>query len=142
MRRNLFWLSDEQWSRIGPYLPADVRGVERVDDRRVISGIVHVLKSGCRWCDCPPEYGPATTIYNRFVRWAERGIWENLFRALAGKGRSADMQMIDSTHIKAHRSAAGGKGGSKSRRLAAQEEGATRRFTHSQMLKGVFLPSY
>jgi transposase len=66
MRRNLFWLSDEQWFRIEPHLPTDVRGVERVDDRRVISGIVHVLKSGCRWCDCPPEYGPPTTIYNRF----------------------------------------------------------------------------
>src|SRR5947208_7327111 len=71
MRKNLFWLNDEQWSRIEPLLPTDVRGVERQDDRRVISGIVHVLKSGCRWCDCPPEYGPHTTIYNRFVRWAE-----------------------------------------------------------------------
>jgi transposase len=83
--------------------------VERADDRRVISGIVHVLKSGCRWCDCPPEYGPPTTIYNRFVRWARRGVWENLFRELAGNGRSTDTQMIDSTHVKAHRSAAGGK---------------------------------
>ena len=69
MRKNLFWLSDEQWKRIEPHLPTDIRGVERADDRRVISGIVHVLKSGCRWCDCPPEYGPSTTIYNRFVRW-------------------------------------------------------------------------
>jgi transposase len=142
MSRKLFWLTDQQWSRIEPRLPADVRGKERVDDRRVISGIVHVLKSGCRWCDCPPEYGPPTTIYNRFVRWAERGVWQNLFLALVGKGRSAHMQMIDSTHIKAHRSAAGGKGGSKGRRLAAQEEGAIRRFTHSQMLKDVSLPSY
>jgi transposase len=57
MRKNLFWMSDEQGRRIEPHLPTDVRGVERVDDRRVISGIVHVLKSGCRWCDCPPEYG-------------------------------------------------------------------------------------
>jgi len=57
MRRNLFWLSDDQWHQIEPYLPTDVRGKERVDDRRVISGIVHVIKSGCRWCDCPPEYG-------------------------------------------------------------------------------------
>ena len=103
MRKNLFWLSDEQWKRIEPHLPTDIRGVERADDRRVISGIVHVLKSGCRWCDCPPEYGPSTTIYNRFVRWAERGIWENLFRHLAGRGRSLDTQMIDSTHVKAHR---------------------------------------
>ena len=84
MRKNLFWLSDEQWARIEPHLPTDVRGVERVDDRRVISGIVHVLKSGCRWCDCPLEYGPSTTIYNRFVRWARRGLWEKLFRELAG----------------------------------------------------------
>jgi transposase len=69
-----------------------------------------VLKSGCRWKDCPEAYGPSTTIYNRFNRWARRGIWENLLRALAGLGRSADTQMIDSTHIKAHRSASGGKG--------------------------------
>ena len=65
MRKNLFWLSDEQWGRIAAHLPTDVRGVDRVDDRRVISGIIHVLKSGCRWRDCPPEYGPPTTIYNR-----------------------------------------------------------------------------
>src|SRR6201996_8158140 len=90
MRKSLFWLSDEQWKRIEPHLPTDVRGVERADDRRVISGIVHVLRSGRRWCDCPPEYGPATTIYNRFVRWPRRGIRENLFRELAGNGRTAE----------------------------------------------------
>jgi transposase len=131
----LFWLSDEQWERLEPHLPTDVRGVERADDRRVISGIVHVLKSGCRWSDCPEVYGPPTTIYNRFSRWARRGIWENLFRQLAGRGRSTDLQMIDSTHIKAHRSASGGKGGKKNRRLVAREVGATLRFTHSQMLR-------
>jgi transposase len=141
VRKNLFWLNDVQWKRIEPYLPTDVRGVVRADDRRVISGIVHVLKSGCRWSDCPPEYGPSTTIYNRFVRWARRGIWENLFRELAGNGRSADTQMIDSTHVKAHRSAAGGKGGNTSRLLAVRAEGETRRFTHSQMLKDASSPS-
>lgn len=141
MSRNLFWLSDEQWERIEPHLPTDVRGKERVDDRRVISGIVHVLKSGCRWCDCPEVYGPPTTIYNRFVRWARRGVWERLFRVLAENGRSLDTQMIDSTHVKAHRSAAGGKGGSKSRLLAVRAEGVTRRSTHSQMLKGDLSPS-
>ena len=136
MSRNLFWLSDEQWQRIEPHLPTDVRGVERKDDRRVISGIIHVLKSGCRWSDCPEAYGPYKTIYNRFARWAYRGIWENLFRELAGRGRSTEMQMIDSTHIKAHRSAAGGKGGSRNRLLVARVAGATRRYTHSQMLRG------
>jgi transposase len=136
MSRNLFWLSDEQWQRIEPQLPNKVRGKKRVDDRRVISGIVHILRSGCRWSDCPEAYGPVTTIYNRFARWARRGIWENLFRELAGSGRSAHMQMIDSTHVKAHRSAAGGKGGNRNRLLAARVAGATRRFTHSQMLRG------
>ena len=141
MRRNLFWLSDEQWVQIEPHLPTDVRGKKRVDDRRVISGILHVLKSGCRWCDCPPEYGPPTTIYNRFVRWAERGVWERLLRALASRGRSTQTQMIDSTHVKAHRSASGGKGGSRNRRLAARAAGATRRSMHSQTLRAAFFPS-
>jgi transposase len=141
MSRNPFWLNDEQWGRIEPHLPTDVRGKERVDDRRVISGILHVLKSGCRWCDCPEAYGPPTTIYNRFVRWARRGVWENLFRELAWTGRSGATQMIDSTHVKAHRSAAGGKGGSISRRLAVREVGAIRRSMHSQMLRAVFSPS-
>ena len=86
MRRKLYWLSDDQWQRIAPLLPTDVRGKERVDDRRVISGILHVLKSGCRWCDCPPDYGPHTTMYNRFVRWAHRGVWERLFREHAQRG--------------------------------------------------------
>ena len=141
MRSNLFWLNDEQWRQIEPHLPTDVRGKERVDDRTVISGILHVLRSGCRWKDCPPEYGPPTTIYNRFVRWAERGVWERLFRELPARGRSGDIQMIDSTHVKAHRSASGGKGGSRSRRSAVRAAGATRKSTQSQMLRAVFFPS-
>ncbi len=134
MMTNLFWLTDEQWQRIEPHLPTDVRGVARVDDRRVISGIVHVLKSGCRWCDCPPEYGRATTIYNRFVRWARRGIWDELFRQLAGSGRSTDTRMIDAMCVKARRS--GGRGKTRNRLLVARAEGATRRSMHSQMLEG------
>ncbi len=141
MRNNLFWLSDEQWRQIEPHLPTDVRGKDRVDDRRVISGILHVLKSGCRWCDCPLEYGPYTTIYNRFVRWAERGIWKRLFRELAAGGRSTHIQMIDSTHVKAHRSASGAKRGNLSRRSAARAAGVTRKSMQSQMLKAAFFPS-
>ncbi len=139
--RNLFWLTDEQWAKIAPLLPTDVRGIARVDDRRVISGILHVLKSGCRWCDCPPEYGPPTTIYNRFVRWAKRGVWERMFEELSRRGRSSGTQMIDSTHIKAHRSAAGGKGGSKIRRSDARVVGAIRKYMLSVMPKDVFFPS-
>jgi transposase len=141
MRSNLFWLNDDQWRQIKPHLPTDVRGKDRVDDRRVISGILHVLKSGCRWCDCPPEYGPPTTIYNRFVRWAERGVWERLFRELAARGRSSETQMIDATYVKAHRSAAGAKRGSRRRRLAARGAAEIRKSTQSQMLRAVFFPS-
>ena len=82
---DFFWFSDAQWARIGPLLPTDTRGMARVDDRRVRSGIVHALRNGGRWADCPREvYGPKKTLYNRFVRWPERGIWERIFSALAG----------------------------------------------------------
>jgi transposase len=141
MRKNLFWLTDQQWTQIEPHLPTDVRGKDRVDDRRVISGIIHVLKSGCRWCDCPPEYGPPTTIYNRFTRWARRGVWEKLFRELATRDRATETHMIDSTHIKAHRSASGGKGGSRRKRLDARGAGEAQKSMQSQMLKAVFFPS-
>ena len=67
-----FWLTDEQFANIAPHLPTDTRGKPRVDDRRVISGIVHVLKSGGRWVDAPAAYGPRKTLYNRFVRWGPR----------------------------------------------------------------------
>ncbi len=72
MKRDQFWLTDEQFSKIEPHLPANTRGKKRVDDQRVISGIVHVLKSGGRWVDAPPDYGPRKTLYNRFVRWPAR----------------------------------------------------------------------
>lgn len=67
MKRNLTWLSDTEWAWIEPLLPRGRKGAHRVDDRRVISGIVHMLKSGARWRDCPPDYGPYTTVYNRFI---------------------------------------------------------------------------
>ncbi len=83
---DVFWLSDAQFSRLEPLLPNDTRGVPRVDDRRVISGIVHVLKSGGRWVDAPEVYGPRKTLYNRFVRWTAKGVWTDVFHALAAAG--------------------------------------------------------
>ena len=135
-----FWLSDQQWSAIDPHLPRNRPGARRVDDRRVISGIIHVLKSGCRWQDCPAIYGPPTTIYNRFHRWSGRGVWQRLFRALVTVTPD-DMQMIDSTTAKAHRSAAGGKGGRRRRRLAGREAGARQKSTPSSMVPDAPSPS-
>jgi transposase len=111
-----FWLTDEQFARLAPLLPTDTRGVARVDDRRVISGIIHVLRSGCRWKDAPAAYGPHKTLYNRFVRWAAKGVWENVFTQLAEAGGPPVALMLDATHVKAHRCAAGGKGGPRRRR--------------------------
>lgn len=108
---NLFWFSDAQWSKIEPLLPKNTPGRPRVDDRRVLSGIVHVLKSGGRWSDAPPEYGPKKTLYNRFSRWADRGIWTNIFQALAHQDDIPHRLFIDATLIKAHRTAGGAKGG-------------------------------
>jgi len=121
---NLYWLSDEEWSRIEPLLPRGRRGAHRVDDHRVISGIVHMLRSGARWRDCPAEYGPYTTIYNRFNRWSRQGIWYAMFEALTGSTGMIGTLAIDATHIKAHRSAAGAKGGLSAMPSAARAAGA------------------
>ncbi|HEX2365730.1 MAG TPA: IS5 family transposase [Bradyrhizobium sp.] len=108
--RDLFWLSDDAWAALEPHLPHNQPGKPRVDDRRVISGILHILKTGGRWRDVPPEYGPPKTIYNRYTRWARRGIWQRIFAKIAVAGPVPEELAIDSSNVKAHRSASGGKG--------------------------------
>ncbi|MGH9807854.1 MAG: IS5 family transposase [Terriglobia bacterium] len=102
---DLFWLSEAQMRRIAPYFPLS-HGVPRVDDRRVISGIVFVIRNGLRWRDAPEDYGPHKTIYNRFIRWSRLGVFNKIFAALARKGGKPERIMIDATHLKAHRTAA------------------------------------
>jgi transposase len=101
----LFLLSERQMVRISPHFPRS-HGKPRVDDRRVISGIIYVIRNGLRWKDAPREYGPHKTLYNRFVRWSRRGVFERIFAGLAGEGSSRERIMIDATHLKAHRTAA------------------------------------
>ncbi len=115
-----FWLTDAQFAKIAPHLPTDTRGKARVDDHPAISGIIHVLKSGGRWVDAPPDYGPKKTLYNRYVRWAAKGVWVDLFHALAQAGGPPVQVLIDSSAVKAHRSASGGKGGKKIRPSGAR----------------------
>ncbi len=129
MDRDQFWLDEGQFARLAPHLPTDTRGKPRVDDRRVISGIVHVLKSGGRWVDAPAVYGPRKTLYNRFVRWAAKGIWVDIFHALASAGGPPAELLIDSSAVKAHRCASGGKGGSSARRSAARAGDGRRKST-------------
>ena len=103
MNRDHFWLTAEQFWKLEPHLPTDTRGKARVDDRRVISGIINVLKSGGRWIGAPPDYGPRKTLYNRYVRWAAKGVWSDLFHALAQAGGPPEQVLIDSSAVKAHR---------------------------------------
>ncbi len=106
MSKHHFWLSDTQFAQLEPLLPNKVRGVARVDDRRVISGIIHVLKHGLMWRDAPAVYGPSKTLYNRFIRWSKAGVFDRIFATLAAMGQATDTVMIDATHLKAHRTAA------------------------------------
>jgi len=127
--RGLYWLSDSEWARIEPLLPKGRRGAHRVDDRRVISGIMHMLHTGARWRDCPASYGPYTTIYNRFNRWSRQGVWTDIFYALTGSTGMFGTMAVDSTHIKAHRSAAGAKGGASAMPLGARGAAGQRKST-------------
>jgi len=106
MSNHHFWLTDAQFARLKPLLPNKPRGVPRVDDRRVISGIIHVIRNGLMWRDVPERYGPHKTLYNRFVRWSVVGVFDRIFEALAGESEATDTVMIDATHLKAHRTAA------------------------------------
>src|SRR3546814_6629744 len=116
-----FWLSDRQWAAIEPHIPKVYRGKRRVDDRRVISGIVHRLREGCRWRALPEVYGPYTTVFNRYTRWSKRGLWQSIFAVLVESGEPRDTAMINSSSVKANRSASGAQqGGSVSRRSAAR----------------------
>jgi transposase len=80
--------------------------VTRVDDRRVISGILYVIRNGLQWKDAPEAYGPYKTLYNRFVRWSRMSVFDRIFRALAQARGTPERLMIDATHPKAHRTPA------------------------------------
>jgi transposase len=102
---DIFLLSKAQMRRIEPYFPLS-HGIPRVDDRRVVSGIIFVIKNGLRWRDAPTDYGPHKTIYNRFIRWSRLGVFNRIFAAPVGAAGEPDQVMIDATHLKAHRTAA------------------------------------
>ena len=107
-----FDLSDVEWALIKPLLPNKPRGVARVDDRRVLNGIFFILRTGCPWRDLPERYGPYTTVYNRYNRWAKAGVWLRIFEILAERSPDS-LHLIDSSIVRAHQHAAGGKKGAR-----------------------------
>jgi transposase len=107
-----FDLTDSEWSIIAPLLPNKPRGVPRQDDRRVLNGIFWTLRTGSPWRDLPERYGPYTTCYNRFNRWAKAGVWLRIFERLAERSPDS-LHLIDSSIVRAHQHAAGGKKGAR-----------------------------
>ncbi|MFX4221526.1 MAG: IS5 family transposase [Thalassobaculum sp.] len=105
-------LSDFEWSIIEPLLPNKPRGVPRADDRRVLNGIYWRLRTGSPWADIPERYGPATTCYNRFVRWRKLGVWDRIFETVSA-AYDGDLQMVDSSSIRVHQHAANVKKGAR-----------------------------
>ena len=101
---NLYWLSETQMERLRPFFPKS-HGRPRVDDRRVLSGIIFVNRNGLRWCDAPQAYGPHKTLYNRWKRWGRLGVFARMMEGLASEAPDQTTIMIDATHLKAHRTA-------------------------------------
>jgi transposase len=107
----LFWLNDRQWGRIEGFLSILRKGAHRVDDRRVISGIIHVIQTGTPWRAAPRVYGPPKTLYNRFYRWSKQGMWTELFALLVKGSDPLEIGLIDGTIVKVHQTATAQKGG-------------------------------
>ena len=101
---NLFWLTDAQIARLAPFFPKS-HGKPRVDDRRVLSGIIFINRNGLRWCDAPEEYGPSKTLYHRWKRWSDKGVFARMMDGLASEAAVPKTVMIDATYLKAHRTA-------------------------------------
>ena len=119
--RDLFWLTDEQMERLAPFFPKS-HGRPRVDDRRVLSGIIFVNRNGLRWRDAPAEYGPPKTLYNRWRRWSGMGVFARMMAGLAAEADAPKTVMIDATYLKAHRTASSlrsKKGGSGRKKAAS-----------------------
>lgn len=102
-------LSDAEWGLIGPLLPSERGRWARPagDNRRFLNGMLHVLRVGCPWRDMHERYGKWNSVYVRFRRWAEQGVWDTLLQTLVDLGLTDDWQhMIDSTTVRGHVSAA------------------------------------
>lgn len=100
-----FLLTAAQMRCLSPHFPLS-HGVPRVDGRRVLSGIIYVIRHDLQWRDAPVAYGPHKTLYNRFVRWSRLGVFDRIFAALAAEAGTPERVMIDSSHLKAHHTAA------------------------------------
>ncbi|MFF7811244.1 IS5 family transposase [Streptomyces sp. NPDC007945] len=123
-------LSDAEWEFVRPLLPESLRGRKRLDDRRVLNGIVWKFRTGTAWRDVPERYGPWATLHTRFRRWAADGTFDRMLRAAQAKADAAGdvewLVSVDSTIVRAHQHAAGArKGGLRDPALGRSRGGLT-----------------
>lgn len=109
-------LTDKEWSAIEPLLPPRRGRKSLKGDRRFISAVYWLTRTGCPWRDLPRRYGNWKSVYNRFNNWSKRGVWELLFRAVQVDPnppvpRDEEASILDGSNVRAHPDASGGKGG-------------------------------
>jgi transposase len=124
-------LSESEWARLQPLLPPRKPGRPRQDDRRILNGILWKLATGVPWRDLPERYGPWQTVYTRFRRWTQAGVWAQLFAAVQQQADAAgkldwELHFVDGTVIRAHQHAAGAKGGPRRRKPSGAARAASR----------------
>ena len=100
----LYWLTDAQIERLRPFFPKS-RGRPRVDDRRVLSGLIFIQRNGLMWKHAPAAYGPPKTLYNRWKRWSRMDLFATIMTEPAAEAQETGIVMIDAIHAKAHRTA-------------------------------------
>jgi transposase len=110
-------LTDAQWRRIERLVPGKKgdKGRHGEDNRLFVDAVFWLARAGAPWRDLPKEFGHWNSVFQRFRRWAKKGVWERIFNALV-ENPDFEYLIIDSTIVRAHQHAAGAKGGAKMRR--------------------------
>ena len=117
-------LTDAQWARIEKLVPGKEgdKGRHGEDYRLFVDAVLWIARTGAPWRDLPPEFGNWNSQFQRFRRWARKGVWESLFKELSVESDS-EYLLIDSTIVRTHQHAAGAKGGATRRRLGIRAAG-------------------
>ncbi len=137
-------LTDKEWAILEPLLPSERGRWARPaqDNRRFLNGMLHVLRVGCPWRDMHERYGKWNSIYVRFRRWAEQGVWDAMLETLVELGLTDDWQhMVDSTSVRGHSQAAGAKGGLIRKVLVEAAAALRARSTPAQTVRAALLAS-
>ncbi len=108
-------LSEAEWRLLEPLLPPERGRKSRpaFDNRQIVNGILWRIRTGAHWRDLPEKHGKWMTVYQRFRRWSEAGIWEAVATTLAQAMADNSRHSLDSTTVRGHVSAAGAKGDSR-----------------------------